>query len=185
MSDFRSWAQRRQSRGSHPQQDPGAPAPAPRAQQTLPPPPAGYAWGYHPSGNFVLVSLTATPAAPPAPLQPPVRQPSGVVPLARQPFGSMQPPGAPSKAVETCTLVKPGDKDPYADLLAQLPEVIPDTNPYDAMAGNPSPQTMAEMGGVTEFAAIVNPGPEDQGPARSFPAGAVLAKGSTPLRGTG
>ena len=187
MHDFRQWAQRRQSRGGHQPQEPGAPAPAPRAQQTLPPPPPGQAWAWHPSGQYILVPL-ATPTAPPSSLpalQPPVRQPSGVAPYARPQFGSEQPPGSPSKAVETCALVKPDARDTYAELLAQIPDIVPDTSPYDAMAGNPSPQTVAEMAGVTEFAAIVNPGPDNQGPARSFLPGAVLAKGSTPLRGTG
>ena len=185
MSDFRKWAQRRQSRGGHQPQEPGAPAPAPRAQQTLPPPPPGHAWGWHPSGQFILLPLT-TPAAPsPAPLQPPIRQPSGVVPFARQHYASEQPPGAPCKMVETCALVKPGDRDTYAELLEKLPDIVPDNNPYDAMAGNPSPQTIAEMAGVTEFAAIVNPGPDDKGPTRSFLPGAALMKGSMPLRGTG
>lgn len=85
--------------------------------------------------------------------------------------------------VETCALVKPGDRDTYAELLEKLPDIVPDNNPYDAMAGNPSPQTIAEMAGVTEFAAIVNPGPDDKGPTRSFLPGAALMKGSMPLRG--
>jgi hypothetical protein len=95
----------------------------------------------------------------------------------------MQPPGAPSKAVETCTLVKPGNVDTYANLLEQLPDIVPDNSPYDAMAGNPSPQTIAEMGGVTEFAPIV--GSTAPTEARSFLPGAVLAQGSTPLRREG
>lgn len=179
MSDLRSWAMRRQSRGGHPEAAP----PAPRAQQALPLPPAGYAWGLH-GNQYILVPLT-TPAAAPSspPLQPPIRQPSGVVPFARPQFGSMQPPGAPSKAVETCTLVKPGNVDTYANLLAQLPDIVPDNSPYDAMAGNPSPQTIAEMGGVTEFAPIV--GSTAPTEARSFLPGAVLVKGSQPLRRAG
>ena len=121
MSDFHAWAQRRQSRGGHQPQEPGAPAPAPRAQQTLPPPPPGQAWAWHPSGQYILVPLT-TPTAPPSSgqvLQPPVRQPSGVVPFARQHYASQQPPGAPCKTVETCVLVKPGDRDAYAEMLEQ------------------------------------------------------------------
>ena len=181
MSDFHAWAQRRQSRGGHPDVAPSAPAP--RAQQTLPPPPPGHAWGWHSSGQYILVPL-ATPAAPPSSLpalQPPVRQPSGVAPYARPQFGSEQPPGSPSKAVETCALVKPDARDTYAELLAQIPDIVPDTSPYDAMAGNPSPQTIAEMAGVTEFAPIVS----EPAQTRSFLPGAALMKGSMPLRGTG
>lgn len=182
MSDFRSWAMRRQSRGGH--QQPSASPPTAASPVTLPPPPHGYAWGLHPSGQYVLLPLI-TPAAAPSspPLQPPIRQPSGLVPFARPQFGSMQPPGAPSKAVETCTLVKPGNVDTYANLLAQLPDIVPDNSPYDAMAGNPSPQTIAEMGGVTEFAPIV--GSTAPTEARSFLPGTVLAQGSTPLRRAG
>ena len=185
MSDFRSWAQRRQSRGGHQSQPPLDPMPRPQATQTLPPPPAGYAWSYHPSGQYVLLPLTTPAVAPPAPLQPPIRQPSGVVPFSRQHYASQQPPGAPCKTIETCALVKPGDRDTYRELLEQLPDVVPDNSPYDAMAGNPSPLTVSETAGSSEMAAIVNPGPEDQGAARSFPPGAVLASGSMPLRGTG
>ena len=87
--------------------------------------------------------------------------------------------------IETCVLVKSGDRDTYAELLEQMPELVPDNSPYDAMAGNPSPETMSQMAGVTEFAAIVNPGPGDQGAPRSFQPGAGLAKGSMPLRGAG
>ena len=186
MSDFHSWAQRRQSRGGHQPQAPIVSPPTAASPAVLPPPPVGYAWGLHGS-QYILVPLT-TPTAPPSSvqvLQPPVRQPSGVVPFARQHYASQQPPGAPCKTVETCVLVKPGDRDTYAEMLEQVPDIVPDNNPYDAMAGNPSPQTVAEMAGVTEFAAIVNPGPDNQGPARSFLPGAVLAKGSTPLRGAG
>ena len=180
MSDFRQWAQRRQSRGGHPDVAPSAPAP--RAQQTLPPPPHGHAWGWHPSGQYILVPLTTAAAAPPlAPLQPPIRQPSAVVPYIRPQFGSEQPPAAPAKLSETCALVKPGDRDTYAELLEKLPDIVPDNSPYDAMAGNPSPQTIAEMAGVTEFAPIVS----EPAQTRSFLPGAALMKGSMPLRGTG
>jgi hypothetical protein len=186
MTDFRSWAHRRQSRGGHQAQQqtelapPSAPAP-----RTLPLPPEGYAWGMH-GGQYVLIPL-ATPASAPSvqPLRPPIRQPSGVVPFSRQHFASAIPPAAPSKAIETCTLVKPGDRDTYAEMMEQVPDIVPDNSPYDAMAGNPSPATAAEMAGVTEFATIVNPGPDEQGGARSFLPGAVLAKGSVPLRGAG
>ena len=181
MSDFHSWAQRRQSRGGHQPQESGFSAPVPRAQQTRPPPPAGDAWGYHQSGQFVLVPLATSAAPAPAPLQPPIRQPSAVIPFARPQFGSEQPPAAPAKMVETCALVKPGDRDTYAELLEKLPDIVPDTSPYDAMAGNPSPQTVAEMAGVTEFAPIVS----EPAQTRSFLPGTALMKGSMPLRGTG
>jgi hypothetical protein len=77
-------------------------------------------------------------------------------------------------------LVKPGDKDPYAELLASLPDLVPDNGGYDAMAGNPSPMTIAEAGNCAEFATS-----QDGQAMRAFPEGAVLARGSVPLKGSG
>jgi hypothetical protein len=97
-----------------------------------------------------------------------------------QPVTSQFPPGHATARVETCVLVKPADKDPYAELLANLPDLVPDNGGYDAMAGNPNPLTLQECGQTSEFAMS-----QDGQPMRAFPEGAVLARGSVPLKGAG
>lgn len=47
---------------------------------------------------------------------------------------------------KTCMLVKPGDRDPYAEMLARLPALVPEpAGEFDAMAGRPSPTTLHEL----------------------------------------
>ena len=118
------------------------------------------------------------PQAQPA-FVPPPRQPSGLRPFVQQPTTSQFPAGHATARVETCVLVKPGDKDPYAELLAGLPDLVPDNGGYDAMAGNPSPLTVQECGQTSEFATS-----QDGQAMRAFPEGAVLSRGSTPLKGS-
>lgn len=119
MSDFwKNWAQRRISRGvpqgeEAPTDQAVVPAPVPAVvpTQALPPPPPGFVYVPNPQYGFVLV-----PAGQPAPMVPPPRQPGHA------------PPAIPQVRVEpvrTCELVRPGDKDPYAELLNQVPEIHP------------------------------------------------------------
>jgi hypothetical protein len=175
MADFSSWAARRTGRGQRQAEEPRA-VQQQAASPTLPAPPAGYAWGYH-NGGYILVPLGQ--AAQPA-FVPPTRQPSGMRPFVPQPITSQFAPGHATARVETCVLVKPADKDPYAELLAGLPDLVPDNGGYDAMAGNPSPLTVQEAGNCSEFATS-----QDGKAMRAFPEGAVLARGSTPLKGSG
>ena len=83
------------------------------------------------------------------------------------------------KPVETCLLVKPDKRDPYAELLATLPELAPNTSPYDAMEGTLSPATIVELAGTVEMEAILL-----TEPSRSFLPGTEkhLAKVVLPLR---
>ena len=184
MADYARWAQRRAGRGERaPQAEPQQPifqrasSPPPA---TLPMPPPGYAWATHPQHGFIMVAISSVPAQPAAPttFTPPPRQPSGVVPFVPQPLTSQMPPGHATPRVETCVLVKPGNKDTYSDLLAQLPSLAPDNGGYDAMAGNPSPETVQAVGGCSEFAMSQN-GQE----LRSFPVGAHIVGDTMPLKG--
>jgi hypothetical protein len=177
MADFSSWAARRSGRGPRQAGEPRA-VQQQAAAPTLPAPPAGYAWGYH-NGGYILVPLGQPAAAQPA-FVPPPRQPAGLRPFVPQPITSQFPAGHATARVETCVLVKPADKDPYAEMLAGLLDLVPDNNGYDAMAGNPSPLTRQEVGNIQEFASS-----QDGQSMRAFPEGAVLAQGSTPLKGAG
>jgi hypothetical protein len=130
--------------------------------------------------GYVLVPLAPAAAPTTAPVYaPPPRQPSGVVPFVPQPLTSQFPPGHATPRVETCVLVKPGDKDTYGDLLAGLPDLVPDNGGYDAMAGNPSPLTVQECGGAMEFATS-----QDHQAMRAYPEGSILSRGSMPLKGS-
>ena len=179
MADFSNWAQRRTGRGQRPAEEPRQPQQQ-TAAPTLPAAPQGYAWGLH-NGGYILVPLGGQQSAPAqSAFVPPPRQPSGLRPFVGQPVTSQFPPGHATARVETCVLVKPADKDPYAELLANLPDLVPDNGGYDAMAGNPNPLTLQECGQTSEFAMS-----QDGQPMRAFPEGAVLARGSVPLKGAG
>ena len=130
-------------------------------------------------GRYIAVPLAqvASPSAPS--FVPPPRQPSGLVPYVPQHITSQFPPGHATARVETCVLVKPGDKDTYGELLANLPDLVPDNGGYDAMAGNPSPLTIQECGGAMEFAIS-----QDHQAMRAYPEGAILFRGSQPLKGS-
>jgi hypothetical protein len=182
MADFSSWAQRRAGRGGQPPGERAQPATAApsRPAQQLPLPPPGYAWTIDQYGRYMAVPLAPPAPATTAPIYaPPPRQPAGLRPFVPQPLTSQMPPGHATARVETCVLVKPGDKDTYGDMLANLPDLVPDNGGYDAMAGNPSPLTVQECGGSSEFA-MSNDGQS----MRAYPEGAVLSRGSMPLKGS-
>lgn len=180
MPNWSSWAARRTGRGPT-QPQPQAPRTvAPPPPEVLAPPPPGYAWAVQGNG-YVLVPLVQPQAfvAPP-------RQPAGVRPFVPQAITSPFPPGAAMRKVETCVLVKPGDRDPYADFMASVPDLVPDDGQYDAMAGRPNPLTVQEAGAAAEFVESMPERPSDSADMRrAFPEGAQLVRGSAPLRGTG
>jgi hypothetical protein len=183
--DFNSWASRRQGRGQQeprlaqqPQRNqPVAAAPAP----TLPPPPVGFAWSIQ-GGQYILVQLAPQPihmAPARTTIVAPVRQPAGVAPFTPQSIHSGMPVGSPAGFVETCQLVKPGNRDTYAEFLATQPELVPDQG-FNAEAGNPNPAVIAELRGLPEYQGqdgAVNP----EAPLRSFTGGRPLINGSAPL----
>ena len=177
MAGLGDWARRR---SGQPQPQATAAPRMPAAAPALPIPPPGYAWAVS-NGQYVCVPLIQPQTAPQ--LVAPVRQPAGVVPFSPQPLTSPGFPGQPSSRAETCVLVKPGDKDTYADLLDTLPSMAPDISTgYDAMSGRPSPTTLAEIKGCAEaFGDQTAPHPD--APLRAFPEGAQLVRGSTPLKG--
>jgi hypothetical protein len=183
MAGLGDWARRKMSSGQ-PQPQPSRVAPPPPVgTPALAAPPPGYAWAFM-QGTYVLIPLAAPPPPPSQPaFVPPVRQPSAVVPYVPQPITSPVLPGHAGPHAETCFLVKPGDRDTYAELLSQTPELVPDqSGGFDAMAGRPSPQTMAELTGCAEaLASAADPNPG--APLRSFAPGASLLPGSQPLKG--
>lgn len=95
----------------------------------------------------------AAPQAPPPPHAPQAyRQPHGVVPYAGQtpPYaGHAPPPPVAQRPVQTTMLVHPGDRDPYAELLAQVPDLAPNAAAHyagnDAMANNMSQESLAAI----------------------------------------
>lgn len=173
--DYSNWAHRRASRGGQKAAPPPASAPA-RAQEGIAappgPPPVGYAWALNPQYGYILVPLQ-TQQEPP--LVPPPRQPNGVRPFVQQPLTSAFPPGHGTTRIETCVLVKPGDKDTYAEMMAGVPDLVPDNGGYDAMAGNPSPMTVREAGQVPEFRET-----QDGQVLGAYPEGARLISGKCP-----
>ena len=186
MADFSRWAQRRG--GGH-RQDPDRPA---RATPRLPLPPQGYAWGYQ-NGTYILIPLQAQPPQPAQPQQqpqyvPPPRQPQGLQPFLQQPLGSSFPPGHATPRVETCVLCKPGNVDTYADLLAQLPDLVPPDTRFDAMDGRPNPETLAAVGNIPELqetppAAPEKPVGNPEQLRRAFAGSGQLIRGSQPIPG--
>ena len=177
--DWEKWAQRKMSQPRVAASGPGQAASLPRPSQvgsSAPPgsPPPGYAWCAHPSAGWVLMALvpqstTFIPA--------PVRQPDGVGPFCPVPIGYPQlRPGQIAPQERTCVLVKPGDRDLYAELLARVPSLVP-VSQYDAMSGRPDPQVQAELGNLPEFHDL---GPVAQeAPTQAYPTsgkGAPLAK---------
>jgi hypothetical protein len=93
--------------------------------------------------------MQAPPMAPPQRV--PGTQPYIAPPVQVTPGTQPPAPGAPPrKRVQTCTLVKPGDRDPYAELLAGIPDLVPDSG-FDSMAGNPDPSVQQELGGLMEM----------------------------------
>lgn len=130
------WANRRSEGGGSSQPQPPAHAvPSQPPAPSLPPAPAGYAYAWRPDVNaYILVSIQ--PAAP-------AYQPQ---PGYSQHYSPQQPPprAAPSRRIETCQIVRPG-ADPYADMMANVPELVPDLGLYDSMRGNPSPDSVEAL----------------------------------------
>jgi hypothetical protein len=139
------------------------------------------AWSFM-GGQYVLVQL----ASQPIPMVParttivaPVRQPGAVAPFVPQPIHGGLPAGSPAAFAETCLLVKPGNRDTYAEFLATQPELVADPG-YNAEAGNPNPAVAAELRGLAEYQGndlAVNP----DAPLRSFVGGNPIIMGSAPL----
>lgn len=156
---FADWARRSQGRGQSPQiqSRPVAPAPA-----KLAPPPAGFGYMPHPDFGMILVPLSSLPTtfAAPATLPTPPRQPQGTIYYPGHQPQYAGPPGrtttfaAPAR---TCMIVKEGDVDCYSHFLQGIPDLLPNTGNYDAMAGNPDPATVSELAGKPEFAAAMLP----------------------------
>ena len=145
-ADLARWASSRTG-GQQQPPPPNYQRPAPQAQQLAPPPP-GYMWAQIPGVGLACVPI------PQQQLPPPVQPPQVVVPYAQPSY--VRPPAYPqAPRVETCELMKPDGRDPYADLLASVPSLVPEYG-YDATKGNPNPLTM-EVAGLPEF--------RDRGPA--------------------
>lgn len=156
--DWHKWAQRRMSREGAPpasSDHAGTPAsPTPSAQPVAPPPspaalpapPPGYTWAQHPQYGLIAVPLASS-------IPPPVRTPQGTVPyVAGAPVAQPQHAGGrvipfpPARG--TCELVKPGDRDTYAELLTGVPDLV---QAGAVQAGN-SDAVAAELRGLPEFA---------------------------------
>lgn len=123
-----------------------APVPSGQPPQLNQPPP-GYAWAW--MGNqYVLVPLQQqAPAAYP----PPQAYPGSYAP---PPPAADQPPG-PGATIHQLRprsnmLVRDNGQDLWAEKLAAMPDLpvqqTPGTQGYDAMAGNPSPLSLAALG---------------------------------------
>jgi hypothetical protein len=98
-------------------------------------------WAMIPGQGLACIPI---PQQLPPPVQPqPVAMPYVQPSFVRPPAYAQQP------RVETCELMKPDGHDPYADLLATVPSLVPDQG-YDATKGNPNPLTM-EVANLQEF----------------------------------
>lgn len=157
MNELQNWARRKGGRKSEESQPAAGQAPA--AAMPANPPPPGYGYVAHPQYGMVLVPLSALDAAPGVPnMPPPVR-----------PIGRLVP-------VDTCTLVKGGDKDPYAELLKGVPELVPNPGGWDAMAGNPNPATVEAFRGDALFSQSMH-----QMPPQAFTSAAHMPSKAAPL----
>lgn len=157
MEVARRWA------ASDPLAEDHAPAAAPVAAMPPPPPaPAGFGYVWNPPYGYVMVPLN--PIVPvPAPGTPPtmftpVQHPNGYAPRP----GEIATPGhsphnAGGRLVRTfqpqgTMLVKQGDRDPWDERLAQLPEMsVPGAPPpgmFDAMEGRFNPALQSELSSV-------------------------------------
>ncbi len=90
--------------------------PSPPQSKTLQAPPEGYAWSMHPEHGYILIPLNAPP------MQAPPRQPYSASSYPTYSGPSYNPP--PVAQVEaTCTIVKPGNRDTYMELLNTVPDI--------------------------------------------------------------
>jgi hypothetical protein len=62
---------------------------------------------------------------------------------------------AAPKEFTSCELVKPGNVDTYAAMLANVPELVADSG-YDSMNGQPSPETLEALRGDALFSQSMN-----------------------------
>lgn len=60
-----------------------------------------------------------------------------------------------ARPIQTCALVKPGNRDTYAEVLAGVPDLVPATT-YDAMVGNVDPLTQQELASFPEYATAMH-----------------------------
>lgn len=154
--DWQKWAQRRMSREGTPQAapppavTPAAPLPpAPPVASppsSLPAPPPGYTWAQHP--QYGLIAVPLAPAIPP-----PVRTPQGTVPFVAGPPVA-QPQHAGGRVIPfpaghgSCELVKPGNRDTYAELMAGVPDLVQ----AGVVQAGSADAVAAELRGLPEFA---------------------------------
>ena len=165
---FQDWANRRASHGgrvNQPQQQHRQ-----EISNTAPAiPPPGYAWLMHPQHGMVLVPLSQT-----APVIPtPIRQAQHMT-MPQTVAQNFAPSYSPS--IQTCTLVKPGNRDTYAELLQTIPDLVPPSG-FDAMTGNISPLTAQELQGCAEFSQMSF----QQDAPIAFSRGAVLVQNVSDL----
>jgi hypothetical protein len=184
MPDWKSWAQRRVSRGGHPPSpDPvERQAPTQQAPEGTPPAPAppGYAWLAHPQMGFVLMPLQSI--IPPPVIPAPAHQPQGTQSFLPRPQNGhasmvMDPTERP---LNTSLLVRPASapagQDPegvWAAEMARAPDLAGPSR-YDAINGNPDPAVLQELRSFPEFH-FKGPGAEPGTPLAGAPQGYAAA----------
>lgn len=174
MTDWNEWARRQAGRPKVVSQE-QAPAPAPPtqpAQPTLPPPPSGFAYRLDANQGYVLVPITqATPVVAPPP------RAAGTVPYGDHPqaLAAQRPPGVVlSRPARTCVLVKPGNKDTFAELLQGLPDL---TGGQSAAYEQEALAEIQSMPEANDVASATNPdAPADAGYGARPPKGAGQIK---------
>lgn len=128
--------------GAGPSSTPARNPQPPAAVPSLPPPPPGMMWAQI---GGVLACIPIQQQIPP-PIQPMGSQQWGQPAYVRPSQPSIQP----TPRARTCTLMKPDGKDPWADVLAGVPDLVPDQG-FDAMAGRPNPVGLQEIGSLPEM----------------------------------
>lgn len=176
MTDWNNWGKKFISKGGGgPPREPGEHSPpgrapgGPPAAAPLPPPPPGYGWAWHPQYGYMAVPLQqAAPAPPPAPAAyyPPPSQARPAQPQAPARVLPFQRP-------QTCQLVRPGNRDTYAELLETIPDLVAPQQ-FDG----PSPETLAELAHLPEFH-DVGPGADPHTPTAGFPTSGRGTPGNT------
>ena len=157
MGAYEDWANRQVGRGGSAPATARTPAQhaAPPPPPALPAPPPGF--GYVPNAQYgwVLVPISYAPPAAPVMAGPPAYPGAGYT-------APVPPTRAPARVIpiRTNTLVKDSARDLYAEVLAGVPDLVP-PGAYDAMTGNPSPETLAAMAGMAEFSSSMSMSPPD------------------------
>jgi hypothetical protein len=188
---FGDWAQRNASRGGGP---PAAQPPAAAPAQALSQLPPGYVWVFQQGLGYVAMPLAALPTQPaPAPQpvppqyqpQPQYAQPQAPVvsyvpqPMAAPPMHQAPAPAVMMAPMQSCALVKGDGKDPYADLMSGVRDLVP-PSAYDANQGRPSPETLAAVSGTPEFMMAMSQ-PQTPFAASSAPRSRGAELGSVPV----